>query len=264
MIWNVFNFRIFLDEKYEQACNEVYINPGVKNSQKGKYQEIFLRLHETSLPQEDHEIPGQFEVQLKTGRLVYDPSSGIWDYYQEIPLHMPALLNLILLKLIKLTGPRHGMFLVHSACVLKNGKAFLIPGRQGRGKTTLSRALIDCPIVNDDLSLVSLEADTGKALVFRVPAPESVGRTNPFLWEGPYDLGKILFLRREYPRGLRKLSWEEARKLWSEEGEPFLSDASDKEYYEQFIDDLLNQTENFVLSYDAGKDEALLRQISKE
>ena len=48
----------------------------------------------------------------------------------------------------------HGGLLVHAASLVRDGRAYLFPGRSGAGKTTLARMAPDATLLSDELSLV--------------------------------------------------------------------------------------------------------------
>lgn len=65
---------------------------------------------------------------------------------------------------------RRGGFMLHSAGLQKNGRAFLFPGRSGAGKSTLSRlAAVSgrAELISDEINMVALER--GRFVVYGSP-----------------------------------------------------------------------------------------------
>jgi hypothetical protein len=157
--------------------------------------------------------------------------------------------------------------LLHAACVVENGRAILIPGKEGRGKTTLSRNLPGVAVVNDDLSLVLLDPASGRFCAYRVPDPENLDGKTPFAWEGPWPLSTIVFPRRERPRGIYRLTPQEAFTHGTEEGPAFLDADGFLEFhsahklYNRFMKRLFGGTACVSVSYRPGEDSDLLARL---
>jgi hypothetical protein len=66
----------------------------------------------------------------------------------EIP--MDAFLRV----LYSLALTEHDGLLVHAASIVRDGRAYLFPGRSGAGKTTLARLATDAILLSDEVSLV--------------------------------------------------------------------------------------------------------------
>jgi hypothetical protein len=251
-LWQALNFQIFLDVKYRAAALEVFPNTKKIIEKKTPISIAILPLSPKNIAFAAKKTP------LK--RL----HSGLWGgkhlhffHYIKQPLHPPALLSTILMQLVKTIGLRFNVALLHSACVVMYGKAVIIPGREGRGKTTLAK-LLPGRILNDDLSLIA-QNESGNFEVYRVPTHQDLASPNPFTWEGPFVLERLIFLRRDNPRGIEVLHYRSAKKHLLEEG-PFLEfPESEKErdayrnLLQTFFEAMLKKTPCFCLSYDPKK-----------
>lgn len=101
---------------------------------------------------------------------------------------------------------RRGMFAIHSASLLYQGKAWLFSGHSGMGKSThtgLWKELLDTPLLNGDLNLCG-EKD-GKIFVFGIPWCG----TSEIFTEKTYELGGIVLLEKAPEDQVVVLSAEE-------------------------------------------------------
>ena len=92
------------------------------------------------------------------------------------------------------TAQRNGLFAIHSASVLYQGKAWLFSGHSGMGKSThtaLWHELFDTPYLNGDLNLLGLKED--HIIVYGIPW---CGTSGIFTAEA-YELGGIVLLGRD-------------------------------------------------------------------
>ena len=92
------------------------------------------------------------------------------------------------------TAQRNGLFAIHSASVLYQGKAWLFSGHSGMGKSThtaLWHELFDTPYLNGDLNLLGLHKD--HIIVYGIPW---CGTSGIFTAEA-YELGGIVLLGRD-------------------------------------------------------------------
>lgn len=92
------------------------------------------------------------------------------------------------------TAQRNGLFAIHSASVLYQGKAWLFSGHSGMGKSThtaLWHELFDTPYLNGDLNLLGLHKD--HIIVYGIPW---CGTSEIFTAEA-YELGGIVLLGRD-------------------------------------------------------------------
>jgi hypothetical protein len=80
-----------------------------------------------------------------------------WIRQSANPYSIDAVLRIV----HTLVLARQGGFLLHSASVIRNGKAFLFAGVSGAGKTTISRlAPPDVALLTDEISYVRRQADS--------------------------------------------------------------------------------------------------------
>ncbi len=257
-LWQALNFHILLDPRYREAAFEVF-----QNSK--KIESVRTSISVTIEPLSQKKISKQTALKpLHSGLWGGDTDNLRFWHFTKQAQHPPALLSTILMQLVKVIGLRFGSALLHSACVVENGKAFVIPGKEERGKTTLSR-LLPGRILNDDLSLI-VKNESGNFDVYRVPTHQDLNAPNPFTWEGPFVLERLIFLRRENPRGVIQLNYDSAKTHLQQEG-PFLEfPESEKEiaFYQKnlqcFFEKMLKKTPCFCLSYDPKKDQEFVKK----
>lgn len=87
----------------------------------------------------------------------------------------------------------NGMYVIHSASVLYNGRAWLFSGRSGEGKTTqtqLWKKYLDTPVLNGDLNMLGFE--DGKPVVYGLPWCGTSG----IYTASEYPLGGIIFIKK--------------------------------------------------------------------
>lgn len=102
-----------------------------------------------------------------------------------------------------LAAGKHGLFALHSASILYNGKAWLFAGSAGTGKSThtsLWNTLFHTPVLNGDLNLIGI--DDGNPFVYGMPWCGTSGiRTAK-----TYPLGGIILLKQHSTDRLFPLS----------------------------------------------------------
>ena len=92
------------------------------------------------------------------------------------------------------TAQRNGLFAIHSASILYQGKAWLFSGHSGMGKSThtaLWHELFSVPYLNGDLNLLGLQK--GRIIAYGIPW---CGTSEIFTTE-QYELGGIVLLDRD-------------------------------------------------------------------
>lgn len=102
-------------------------------------------------------------------------------------------LDAFLRSLISCLLIRSGGFMLHSAGIVKNGKACLFLGRSGAGKSTLSKlaAAAGCEVISDEINL--LRPERGRYVVYGSPfwgEMRSDGRPGRWPLGGIYSLKK--------------------------------------------------------------------------
>jgi hypothetical protein len=95
---------------------------------------------------------GQWLMERGDFRAEWDPSAGRGRIRQTAN---PYAIDSVLRILHTLLLAREGGFLVHAASVIRDGRAFLLAGRSGAGKTTIARlAPPDAILLTDEISYV--------------------------------------------------------------------------------------------------------------
>lgn len=211
MLWKLSHLSLELPPEWSSAAEEVF-------PLSADYQETGSRFFRLIIS--PHPLSGEpfgenvlFEDK-KEGQWKIDWGNGKIFCYLNPGVHLPYCLSSLLVKIIKNSAGNSGLYLCHSACVIKNNQAWLIPGKEGRGKSTLAR-LLNLPLLNEDLTLVAVHQNHFYA--YRVPDPQTLHESRPFFWEGPVPIKKIILIRREFPEGLYLLSPEEALRFILEE-----------------------------------------------
>jgi hypothetical protein len=115
-----------------------------------------------------HGFAGWFDVAAGTGLLslcggTFDPPERALENYVRVCVAWVAL--------------ERGGFLIHSASIVRNGRAFLFFGASGAGKSTLSSLNDEGQVVSDDLTLV-------------LPDPEGNLRVHGSPFRGTYTGGE--------------------------------------------------------------------------
>ncbi len=185
-------------------------------------------------------------------------------FYNDDDFDILHCLNILLINIIKLLGLQFKTFLLHSATVINKEEAFVIPGKQGRGKTTLSQNLKEYSILNDDLSLIVKEA--GNWVVYKIPDPLHLLKTDPFLWQGPFLIKKIIFIRNNSRKELKQLITDNAFKAFFEENPSLFvanHNADQQNMYQNLIKDLITNTDSFLISYNPNTDSKFLRELQQ-
>jgi hypothetical protein len=95
---------------------------------------------------------GRWFMERGDFRAEWDPAARRgWIHQTANPYSIDAVLRIV----HTLVLAKQGGFLLHSASVIRNGKAFLFAGVSGAGKTTISRlAPADATLLTDEISYV--------------------------------------------------------------------------------------------------------------
>lgn len=119
-------------------------------------------------------------------------------------------LDAFLRSLISFLLPREGGFMLHSAGIVKNGKAHLFLGKSGAGKSTLSKlaAAAGVEVISDEINLLRLEKGR-----FRVYGSPFWGEMRADGRPGTWPLGCIHLLGKARENRLSACSGGEALKL---------------------------------------------------
>lgn len=171
--------------------------------------------------------------------------------------HPPLLLGQLMMAYIKHYGYLHGLYLCHAASVRYQEKVLLIPGKEGRGKTTFCRQLPAVCMLNEDLTLIQFQDNVQN--IYVIPDLHRLDvQPEPFKWRGPFGLTATVFLRREPPYGLSRLNEVRAQQCLLEDNpvRRFGSEGQvcvehrDEALYSRWIENLTGMYPVFVLSYD--------------
>ena len=119
-------------------------------------------------------------------------------------------LDAFLRSLISFLLLRYGGFMLHSAGLVKNGKAYLFLGKSGAGKSTLSKlaAAAGAEVISDEINLLRFEK--GK---FRACGSPFWGEMRADGRPGSWPLGGIHLLGKARANGLSACAGGEALKL---------------------------------------------------
>lgn len=125
------------------AVREHFIPPAVRPE--GRRYRMETRPETTGLRIVAHGFAGWFRVDRASGCLAlcrgeFDPPARALENYVRACIAWIAL--------------ERGGFLIHSASIVRNGRAFLFFGASGAGKSTLSALSDEGQVVSDDLTLV--------------------------------------------------------------------------------------------------------------
>ncbi len=278
MKWKPFNFEFIIPKEFEKACHEVYPKKNCLKFNKAgaDHSSAAIRIifHDLTLNQKKEAIPEKqidhektIEKKTKFGELKFTPLKNELNIFLKNVFHPPQLISSILMQLIKMIGIKYDCFLIHSASVSVNKKAILIPGKQNRGKTTLSKNIPKARMINDDLSLI-VKDYTNNFYIFKIPEINDLTNKKPFLWDGPFELKKIFFIRRDKESFIKPLKTSEAIKSLNEEDRPFVFSNNLIKYnealgkYTKLINKMLKVTPSFCISYKPLKDKSLLKEIT--
>lgn len=105
---------------------------------------------------------------------------------------------------------RSGGFMLHSAGLVKNGKAYLFLGKSGAGKSTLSKlaASAGIKVISDEINLVRLEEDR-----CRVYGSPFWGEMRADGRQGSWPLGGVYLLKKAKLNRVSRCSGGEAFRL---------------------------------------------------
>lgn len=113
-----------------------------------------------------------------------------------------ATLRSILLAILSLDLPRRSGLALHAAAVMRDGRAYVFPGRSGAGKSTLARASMGRSHLADDITLLTASA-TGGLLAHGSPFLRRGSPVVPLQVAVP--VAAIVFPDRSGPRGVHRL-----------------------------------------------------------
>ena len=134
------------------------------------------------------EYEGAFNLHSRTGRINLDG-----------PDNTAILINFLTQIFARLVVAGKGIML-HSACVIRQNKAYLFYGASGAGKSTVCRFSPGCPIASDDLTAVRKIRGHFQAWgipqMDRFPAPAKYG---------PYPIGGLFKLVKDRKTALSRL-----------------------------------------------------------
>jgi hypothetical protein len=159
---------------------------------------------------------GDVRVEFESGRWYMDRGDFHADWNPVTARGLvrqtanPYSIDCVLRIVHTLLLARDAGFLVHSASVVRNGRAFLFAGASGAGKTTMaSLAPADATLLTDEISYVCKQDDQYYA--FGTPFAGELGRAgdnicapiaalyilakgmeNKIEWLGPADAGRVL------------------------------------------------------------------------
>ena len=119
-------------------------------------------------------------------------------------------LDAFLRSLISFLLIRSGGFMLHSAGIVKNGKAYVFLGKSGAGKSTISKlaAAAGAEALSDEINLVRFEKGR-----FRVYGSPFWGEMRADGKPGSWPLGGIYLLQKARINNIRSCSKPEALKL---------------------------------------------------
>jgi len=264
MLWQPFNFKIILDKRFKNFC-EIIRNGSTSDSQVSHTKKLIQLEILPAKTKNQTLLQDYTSKQIRYGELYFNLQIlRLQFFYNDDDFDVLHCLNILLINIIKLLGLQFQTFLLHSATVIKKKEAFVIPGKQGRGKTTLSQNLKKYSILNDDLSLIVKEARNW--VVYKIPDPLHLLKTDPFLWQGPFSIKKIIFIRNNYKEKLKKLVTDNAFTAFFEEN-PSLFVANhnidQQNMYQNLIKDLITNTDSFLVSYTPDTDSKFLRELQQ-
>lgn len=255
MLWSLINFSIDLPLEWTPAARDVFPS---SSSLVGKTSLLHLqvKLSPHPLKAEPLEENIYFE-EKKEGQWRMDWKRKEILCYLYPLAHIPYCLSSLLVKIIKICGGNADLYFCHSACVVKNDQAWLIPGKEGRGKSTLAR-LLNLPLLNEDLSLLSFQQNV--LYVYRVPDPQRLKGPRAFFWEGPFPVKRIILIRREFPEGLYALSPEDSLRYILEEECVLNGQGKEKDILEKGV----SRCETLMIAYTLSKADWVQRLLEKD
>lgn len=137
------------------------------------------------------------------------PRAGLWTCERAAEHFAPVLENLLRAAYAYRLAEGRGA-LIHSAGVVVDGRAFLLIGASGAGKTTASRLVLEQggAVLSDDLNALRLHAGAGaeaeRIEVEKLPFTGDLGEVGEPA--GRWPLAAILRLRQGLEDGVRPLS----------------------------------------------------------
>ncbi len=119
-------------------------------------------------------------------------------------------LDAFLRSLISFLLLRSGGFMLHSAGLVKKGKAYLFPGKSGAGKSTLSKlaAAAGTEVISDEINLLRFEKGR-----FRVYGSPFWGEMRSDGRQGSWPLGGIFLLKKAKTNRAGEVTGGEALKV---------------------------------------------------
>ncbi len=163
-------FRRILEERYVG-----YVSPATRPGSAGQRKDCF-QLDVELLPQSENRGDEDVRVRREGGcwamtrgdfRAEWEPDKRQgWVRQTANPYAIDSVLRILHTLLLA----EEGGFLLHGASAIRNGKAFLLSGKSGAGKTTISRlAPRDVTLLTDEISYVRRAAH----------GPDGRGRPSP-------------------------------------------------------------------------------------
>jgi hypothetical protein len=125
-------------------------------------------------------------------RLGPSPAATFWTSLRTGPSWVEFFENALRVLAVHRMLDQNSVML-HSAALTRDGKALLMVGNTGRGKTSLSRIGLDAgwQVLSDDLNALAL-GETGELTVVKMPFAGELGRTQSRV--GSYPLSDLVLL----------------------------------------------------------------------
>lgn len=179
-----------------------------------------IKIRVESLPSQDVEINAVVADESQPPRVSFNNSKEMWiiaypGFFGEFNLKNgagravfglhPAGLNSFLRFVYSLILLKRLGFLVHASSLIKNGRAYIFPGKSGVGKTTIAQLSPEATLLSDDISLVKIIK--GDFIAFGTPfwGALAVGGENVFA-----PISGIYFPIKDRENFLRKLTPQQA------------------------------------------------------
>lgn len=238
-IWEVLNLMIAIPDTLKDS---VQLTAGIITTGKPSYR--------LSISDKSGNIPFKpfIEKKMRWGTIFISRLKEAFHLSLENEHYIPAVLSDFLVYLLK-NITTHS-FLFHSASLVYNNKAYLVPGQADRGKTTLTKHLAEEYVLDDELCALYKDRQIGISLISLPPIPPSDIK-QPYKWRGPYPLERLIFLRRSARREISNIASSEADLLLKEEG-PFFYTTAQQSSFKRFCSELVSSVPAKKLSYFLG------------